>query len=40
MDQVEQAVDNLELKALAVSQVQEANATAGQIKYVHILNEY
>jgi hypothetical protein len=40
MDQVEQAVDNLDLKAAAVSQLNEVDATPGQIKYVHILNEY
>ena len=40
MDQFEQAIDNLQLKALASQSITEDKASQGQIKYVLILNEY
>ena len=40
MDQIEQAIDNHKIKALAQQEVEPSQATPGQQKYVHILNEY
>lgn len=40
MDQIEQAIDNHKLKALAHQEVEPSEATTGQQKYVQILSEY
>ena len=40
MDQIEQSIDNHNLKALVQQQVEQSEATPGQLKYVHILSEY
>tara|TARA_B110000285_G_C14979871_1_gene540790 strand:- start:102 stop:257 length:156 start_codon:yes stop_codon:yes gene_type:complete len=40
MDQIEQAIDNHGLKAIVLQQVDQAEASPGQLKYVQILSEY
>ena len=40
MDQIEQAIDNHNLKAIVLQQVDQAEASPGQLKYVQILSEY